>query len=252
MAAEHPDASQDSSFSFTTTHWSVVLTARQGESAASEAAALALEKLCRIYWYPIYGFIRWRRGCNHHEAEDLTQAFFAHLLERETLKKATPEKGKFRTFLLGVLTKFLANEADYRRTLKRGGQYQIISLDEAKAHELYEQESPDALAPEKLFDRRWAYALVDRVLERLKNEYTEQGKDSLFARLEPALTREDTKSLYAECAAELCMTEGAVKVALHRLRRRFGELLRSEVAQTVTSAEETDDELRHLLAVISN
>ena len=232
---------------FLTTHWSVVLGAGQRDLAGATAA---LERLCRTYWYPIYAFVR-RRGSDPHEAEDLTQAFFALLLEKDTLKKVDRQKGKFRTFLLAALTNFLNNEWDKRQTLKRGGQRQIISLDEAAAEGLYLRELTDSLTPEKLFERRWASTVVEQVLARLKQEYVEGGKAGLFAKLEPALTGETPPGAFGQWAGELSMSEGAVKVALHRLRRRFGEVLRSEIAHTVSSPEEIDDEIRHLFAAIA-
>ncbi len=254
------DDSQDNSFAteigrlpgeksgvFATTHWSVVLGAGQGDLAA---AAVALERLCRTYWYPIYAFVR-RRGSDPHEAEDFTQAFFAFLLEKESLKKVDRRKGKFRTFLLAALTNFLANESDKAQTLKRGGQRQIISLDETVAEELYRHETIESVTPETLFERRWARALVEQVLARLKSEYGAADKALLFAKLEPALTGEVGAGAFAQWAAELGMSEGAVKVALHRLRRRFGEVLRSEIAHTVSSPEEIDDEIRQLFAAIA-
>lgn len=246
-------ATDDSRFSaekagaFSTTHWSVVLGAARNDPASATAA---LERLCRIYWPPIYAFIR-RRGSGPHDAEDLTQAFFAFVLENEFLKKVDRSKGKFRTFLLASLTNFLNNEWDKRQTLKRGGQHQIISLDEAAAEGLYLREPEESLTPEKLFERRWARALIEQVLARLKQEYAAGGKVDLFARLEPALTGDVAAGAYAQWAAALNMTEGAVKVALHRLRRRFGEVLRSEIAHTVSSPEEIDEEIRHLFAAIS-
>ena len=232
---------------FSTTNWSVVLEAGRTDVAR---AAVALERLCRKYWHPIYVFVR-RRGSNHHEAEDLTQAFFAHLLEKETLKAVDRQKGKFRSFLLASLTNFLLNEWDRRQILKRGGQHQIISLDEMAAEKLYGQEPIEHFGPEKLFERRWALTIIEQVLTRLKNEYVAAGKAALFIKLEAGLTGEVTPGLYANWAAALNMNEGAVKVALHRLRRRFGELLRSEVAYTVADPAEVAGEIRHLLAAIS-
>jgi RNA polymerase sigma-70 factor (ECF subfamily) len=213
-------------------------------------AALALERLCTRYWYPVYVFIR-RRGSEHHAAEDLTQAFFTHLLEKETLKKVDRQKGKFRSFLLTAATNFLTNEWDKRQTLKRGGQNQIISLDDT-AEELYSHEPVELLTPEKLFERRWAFTLMNQVLARLKEEYIATDKAELFAQLEPGLTDGVNPGLYADWAAALDMSEGAVRVAVHRLRRRFGELLRSEIAHTVATPAEVDEEIRHLFAAIAN
>jgi RNA polymerase sigma factor (sigma-70 family) len=232
---------------FSTTNWSVVLEAGRTDVAR---AAVALEHLCRKYWHPIYVFVR-RRGSNHHKAEDLTQSFFAHLLEKETLKEVDRQKGKFRSFLLASLTNFLVNEWDRRQTLKRGGNRQIISMDEMSAEQLYSEEPVELFSPEHLFDRRWAITIIEQVLTRLKNEYAASGKAEMFIKLEAGLTGEVTPGSYANWAAALDMNEGAVKVALHRLRRRFGELLRSEVAYTVADPAEVAEEIRHLLAAIS-
>lgn len=245
---------EDSSFgggqvsAFSTTHWSVVIGAGQNDLAV---AAVALERLCRTYWYPVYAFIR-RRGSSQHDAEDSTQGFFAHLLEKETLKKVDRQKGKFRSFMLAALTNFLNNERDKQQTLKRGGKIQIISLDETRAEELYSREPVESLTPEKLFERRWAFTLVERVFARLKQEYAAAEKAKLFATLERGLTCEVTQNVCAEWADALGMSEGAVKVALHRLRRRYGELLRGEVAQTVGTPEELDEEIRQLCAAITS
>ena len=233
--------------SFATTQWSVVLAAGRGNVARSAAA---LEKLCQRYWYPIYAFIR-RRGSDGHEAEDLTQAFFAHLLDQETLKKVDPAKGKFRSFLLASLTNFLANEWDKRQAWKRGGRIKIISLDEAMAEEFYRQEPVEEASPEKLFDRRWAALLVERVLARLKEDYAKEKKAELFAKLEPGLTGELSPGWLSGLGAGLGMSQASVRVALHRMRRRFGELLRREVAQTVASAADVDEEIRQLFMATS-
>jgi RNA polymerase sigma-70 factor (ECF subfamily) len=225
----------------------MVLTAGHNDLAG---AAAAMEQLCRQYWYPIYAFVR-ERGSEHPEAEDLTHGFFAHLLEMETLMRVDRQKGKFRTFLLAALSKYLSNERDKRQTLKRGGRRQIISLDEAMAEELYSQETVDPSSPEKLFDRRWALTLVDRVLAALREEYRAAGKMALLAQLEPSLTQEILPGRHGEWAASLGLSEGAVRVAVHRLRRRFGELLREEISQTVAGDPEVDEEIRHLFAAIA-
>lgn len=213
-------------------------------------AADALEKLCRRYWYPIYAFLR-RRGLNRHDAEDLTQSFFAHLLEMDSLAKVDREKGKFRTFLLSALTNYLNNEWEKGQTAKRGGRRQIISLDEAAAEQLYSLELVEPSSPEKLFDRRWASAVVESVLARLREDYRAAGRTDLLAQLEPSLAEEPAAGRYADWAAALGLSEGAVRVALHRLRRRFGELLREEIAQTVASPAEVEEEIRHLFATIA-
>jgi RNA polymerase sigma factor (sigma-70 family) len=232
---------------FTTTLWSVILDAGDHDC---EKAAAALHQLCAIYWYPIYAFIR-RRGSNFHEAEDLTQAFFEHLLEGDRLKKVKQDKGKFRSFLLTALNNFLNNEWDKRRTWKRGGQRLITSLDETTAEGLYRNEPAGNLTAEKLFDRHWAFTLVQKVLVLLREEYESANNASLLLRLEPLLTQEVSPGLYAQLAAGFGMNEGAVKVALHRLRRRFGELLRREVGKTVADGKALDEEVRYLLSAIS-
>ena len=231
---------------FATTLWSLVLDAGIGDLARS---APALQRLCTIYWYPVYAFIR-RRGSDVHEAEDLAQSFFAHVLEGEMLQRANQDKGRFRSFLLGALTNFLNNESDKRRTLKRGGRSQILSLDEAKAEGLLSEEPAVELTPERLFDRRWAFALVEHVLATLRGEYLSPGNIRLLARLEPFLTQEIPPGSYTQLSWELGMNPSALKVALHRLRRRFGELLRREVSHTVVDAASLDEELRYLLSVI--
>jgi RNA polymerase sigma factor (sigma-70 family) len=232
---------------FATTLWSVVVDAGTHDS---EKAAAALHQLCSMYWYPIYAFVR-RRGSNVQEAEDQTQSFFVHLLEGQRLKTVSQDKGKFRSFLLAALTNFLNNEWDKRRTLKRGGQRQIISLDEAAAEGLYRNEPAGNLTPEKLFDRRWASLLVEKVLAALREEYQSANNAALLNRLEPLLTQEISPGLYARLATEFNMNEGAVKVALHRLRRRFGELLRREISLTVADAASLGEEVRYLFSAIS-
>jgi RNA polymerase sigma factor (sigma-70 family) len=239
---------EDKRSAFSTTQWNLILAAGKGDLAASMQA---LEELCKKYWPPIYAFIR-RRGFGQTEAEDLTQAFFAHLLDQEILKKVDPQKGKFRTFLLAVLENFLANEWHRSQTQKRGGQAQTISLDEAAAEKNYRQEPVESLTPEKLFDRRWASTLLQQVLTQLKEEYKTEKKEALFAKLEPGLTGQPSPNWQTELAAELGMTSGAVRVALHRLRRRFGELLRAEIAHTVSSEAEVDEEIRQLFSAISD
>jgi RNA polymerase sigma factor (sigma-70 family) len=242
------NAAPDKNPDFTTTNWSVVLVAGKTDYGR---AADAMEKLCVRYWYPLYAFVR-RRGSDEHEAKDLTQAFFAHLLENESLKKVDRQKGKFRSFLLAAATNFLANEWDKRQSLKRGGQYRVISLDDADAEERYRHEPAAPLTPENLYDRRWAFTLLNAVLARLKEEYIATNKAELFAKLEPRLVDAVNPGSYAEWAAGLNMSESAVRVAVHRLRRRFGELLRGEIADTVATPAEVDEELRHLFAAIAN
>jgi RNA polymerase sigma-70 factor (ECF subfamily) len=231
---------------FPVTHWSLLA---QGSSETERDAAL--EELCRKYWNPVYIFVR-RRGLDHHQAEDLTQGFFAFIIEKQILRKADRLKGKFRTFLLAALTSFLANDWNRQHALKRGGHRQIHSIDETTAEGLIGQLPSAALDPEKLFDRRWAMSLLENALERLKAHHARAGKADLFAKLEPGLTGAPSPGWYLEAASALGMTENAVRVALHRLRRQFGETLREEVAQTVESADAVDEEIRHLFAAISS
>jgi len=232
--------------SFSTTHWSVVLQAVQNDASG----AAALEHLCQNYWYPIYAFIR-RRGSSPHQAEDLTQSFFAHLLEKESLAKVDRQKGKFRSFLLGTLKNFLANEWDKSLAAKRGGKRQFISLDAEAGEAVFLQESDLAAPEERLFDRRWALIVVEAVLARLGREYAAAKKEKLFSTLEKGLTEDMPASVYGEWATELGMTQEAVRVALHRLRRRFGKELREEIAQTVSDPSEVDEEIKNLFAAIT-
>jgi RNA polymerase sigma-70 factor (ECF subfamily) len=231
---------------FATTHWSVVLAAR--ESDASQAAA-ALEKLCRTYWYPLYAYVR-RKGYGAEDAQDLTQEFFARLLARNFLNVADRNKGKFRSFLLGSLEHFLAREWTRAHAQKRGGGKAVFSLDELNAENRYLLEPADELTADKIFDRRWATTLLDQAMSRLREECAAGGKGDLFEKAQNYLAGEKGEASYAEIAAALNMSEGAVKVAVHRLRQRYGELVRAEIAQTVAISEEADEELRYLFAVL--
>jgi len=213
-------------------------------------AAAAMEQLFSIYWYPIYAAIRRKRGLSHHDAEDMTQGFFAHLLEYDTLTRATQEDKRFRNYLLAVLDKFMANKHAAANALKRGGGQTTFSLDAALANELYACEPAVPPVDDKVYDREWAKALVRQVLARLKNEYEQEGDGRIFSQLGLHLTDPVAAVPYARCAADLGMQEGAVRVAMHRLRRRFGELLRGEIAQTVSDKDDIDDELRHLIAAL--
>jgi RNA polymerase sigma-70 factor (ECF subfamily) len=233
---------------FKATHWSVVVRAGDDDF---EVRAAALGKLYCAYWYPIYSFIRWRRRCGHHEAEDLTQAFFVHLVEAETVKRADREKGRFRTFLLGALEKFLINDWKLQRRIKRGGQCQTISIDEAVAEGRYGCEPADSDTPDKAFDRPWAATLLGQVLDRLRKEYVETGTTEIFEELKSTLSGKGATGSYAETAAKLGKSETAVRVAVHRLRAKFRRVLREEVAQTVCTAGEVDDEIRHLMSATS-
>ena len=232
---------------FRTTHWSVVLAAGQ---AASPAAATALEQLCRTYWYPLYAFIR-RKGHGPHDAQDLTQAFFARLLEKNYVAQADRKKGRFRTFLLAALDHFLADEWDKARRLKRGGGREIISFDTVSAEERYRLEPIDQLDAAKLYERRWVTTLFDQVLARLEQEYRDSDKKELFDGLKSSLLAEDNGPSYAQLGAQLGLTESTVKQIVHRMRRRYRELFREEIAQTVAGPRQVDDELKHLFAVLS-
>ena len=215
-----------------------------------QRARAALEKLCGRYWYPLYAFIR-RRGYDRHDAKDLTQSFFAHLLNNDAFLRVDPDKGLFRTFLLAALTNFLNDERDRQQAAKRGGGRQIISWDELEAEEMFKHEPVETLSPEKLFDRRWALTVIQAALMRLRHEYEAGGKLALFQALEPCVTGEIRPGFYEQAAARLAMDPGAIRVALHRLRRRLGELLRSEIAHTVARPEDIEEELRHLFAALA-
>src|SRR6266705_2775390 len=232
---------------FGTTHWSVVLLAGQAQSTQADAA---LARLCQTYWYPLYVFVR-RQGRNHEDAQDLVQAFFARVLEKNYFKDAEREKGKFRSFLLMALKRFLANEWDRAIRLKRGGGQTIISLDEERTEGPYVVEPTDDASPEKAFERRWALTLLDQVLKQLEAEFADAGKATLFAELKCFLSGESSVSTYAEIGKRLGMSEANMKVTVHRLRHRFRELLRLEIANTVDSPEAIDDEIRHLFAALS-
>ena len=232
---------------FATTHWSVVLAAGQGDTPQSAAA---LERLCSTYWYPLYAYVR-RQGYDVADAQDLTQGFFAHILSRSFLKRATPAKGKFRSFVLGSLKYFLADEWAKLRAQKRGGGLAPVFLDAQTAEARYHLEPVDLMDAEKLFERRWATALLDRVLERLEEEFSKAGRQPVFDQLRGFLLGEKGSTTYAEIAAASQMTEGAVKVAVHRLRERYRELFREEVAHTVEEPSEINDEVRHLFAVLT-
>jgi len=242
----HSEETGGFSDAFTTTQWSEVLDARQTDP---ERARAALENLCSRYWYPLYAFVR-RRGHGPQDAEDLTQSFFAHLLGHDALRSVDPAKGLFRTFLLSSLGNFLNDQHDRSQALKRGGGKQIVSWDALTAEELYQHEPAEGLTPEKLFERRWALTLIEQVLSRLRQEYEASGKIELFRQLEGCLTGGVGLGFYEETARLLGMNEGAVRVALHRLRRRLGELLRSEIAHTVTRPEQVDEEIRYLFAAM--
>ena len=232
---------------FLTTHWSVVVTAGDSDTPS---ARQALAKLCQNYWYPLYAYVR-RRGFLPPDAEDLTQEFFAQFLEHGWVAQADREKGRFRTFLLSVLNHFLANEWDKAHAQKRGGGAALLPLEFGLAETRYIHEPADDSTPEQHFERRWAMTLLETVVQRLQSEYNAGGKGSLFAALHPCLIGDRTAQPYDRLAEELGLTESAVKSAVHRLRRRYRELLREEIAQTVAGPGEVDAELRHLIGVLA-
>jgi RNA polymerase sigma factor (sigma-70 family) len=234
---------------FTPTHWSVVLAA--AGQADTVQAHDALEKLCRNYWLPIYVFVR-RQGHSAHDAQDLTQEFFARLLEKNYLAAVQREKGRFRSFLLASVKHFLANEWDKANAQKRGGGQVPISINAAQAENSFELEPVDTLTADRIFERRWALALLDLVLRRLREEYTRDGKEKQFNELKSTLTEGSRSVSYAQIATRLSTSEGAVKVAVHRLRQRYRELLRAEIADTIANPAEVDDEIRNLFAALAS
>jgi RNA polymerase sigma-70 factor (ECF subfamily) len=233
---------------FPTTHWSLV--ARAG-GASSPVAREALEILCRAYWFPIYAFIR-RHGADAETARDLTQAYFARLLEKDLLLAADRRKGRFRSFLKTDCSYFLADQRDRERARKRGGDRAMIPIEALDAEDRYRCEMADELTPERQFDRTWAITLLDRVLDQLAAEYADSGRGALFEHLQPALSPGSSPRSYAELAAPLGMTEGAVQVAVHRLRRRYRAILREEIAATLDDPTDADveDEIRALFAAL--
>jgi RNA polymerase sigma factor (sigma-70 family) len=247
LANERRDSAFGGPGRFATTHWSVVCTAGQSNSIHAHEA---LEKLCLTYWYPVYAFIR-RQGKTSHDAQDLTQEFFARLLEKNTFAVADRTRGKFRSFLLTALKNFLSKERERSMALKRGGGETIIPLDTVFAEQRYTHEPAHHVAADTLFERRWALTLLENVLAGLNQEYAAAGKGDLFQALKPALMGEKRGTPYAEIASRFELSEGAIKTAVHRMRARYRELLHSEIAHTVGTPADVEDELRHLFAVVS-
>jgi RNA polymerase sigma-70 factor (ECF subfamily) len=242
-----PAADTQNGAAFTTTHWSVVLAA-QGPSPAAEEA---LEKLCRTYWRPIYGFVR-RQGVGPEEAKDLTQGFFALLLERRDFDAVRKEKGRLRSYLLTSLKHFVRNEHNRATAIKRGEGQRLIPLEDLRERERAGFEASETLAPDQIYERRWALSLLDQVLGQLGNEYRAAGPAAagLFDRLQKSLTDEPDRPTPADTAREFGMTESAVRQACYRLRQRYRQLLREEIAHTVMAAGDIEDELRYLVAVL--
>ncbi len=231
------------SYRFVTTSWTQVLAAREAPSSESRQA---LEGLCKAYWYPLYAFVR-RQGYGPEESRDLTQGYFAQLLEKDYLEDFDPSLGRFRVFLQASVKNFLSKERDKTHAWKRGGHSQVVSLDNEEVEGRYRYEPVDQLTPEEIFERRWALTLLERVMERLRKELSEASRAEEFEKLKGFLTGDGPKVPYRQVALELRTSEEAVKTSVHRLRQRFGTLLRQEIAETVSKPEEIDDEIRHLL-----
>lgn len=220
-------------------------------AGSGEAEAhTALESLCRAYWYPLFAFLR-RRGLSADDAQDTTQAFFLHIIEGEMLTRASEEKGRFRSYLLGSLQNFLTNQYRREHTQKRGGGHAIVSFDAMEAEERFAHEPVDAMTPETQFERSWAFALLERVIVRLGQDYEQAGRKALFDKLQPFLAGKAQMGGYDDLGRELAMSPGAVAVAIHRMRRRYGELLREEIAHTVSTPEEVEQEIAYLLEVVA-
>jgi RNA polymerase sigma-70 factor (ECF subfamily) len=224
-----------------------VLTAGRSDTVRAHDA---LANLCQTDWYPLYAYVR-RRGHSPEDAQDLTQAFFARLLERNWVGQADQQKGRFRSFLLSAMNHFLADEWDKARAQKRGGGILPVPLQFDTAETRYGHEPADNITPEQNYERRWALTLLDTVLRRLRSEYEQEGKAELFTALNPCLVGDRTAQPYAELAVKLGISEGTVKSAVHRLRQRYRQLLRDEIAQTVADPGEVDEELHHLFAVLA-
>jgi len=231
---------------FVTTHWSVVLTAGRIDTTRARAA---LEQLCRNYWHPLYAYVR-GAGYSREEAEDLTQEFFARLLAHKSVARADPARGRFRSFLLASLKHFLANEWEKARALKRGGGVQVLPLEFDTAETRYAPPVAAGDSPDRAYDRQWALSLLDVVLGRLRREYRHAGREEMFAGLKDTLSGGRSEIPYRELGARLGLSEGAVKLAAHRLRQRYRELLREEIANTVAVPEEVDEELKHLFVAL--
>ncbi len=231
---------------FTTTHWSVVLAAADSNPAAAQAA---LERLCQTYWYPLYVFVR-RQGNSPEDAQDLTQAFFARVLEKNYFGQVDQAKGRFRAFLLAALKHFLSDQRDYRDAAKRGGGKTMLSFDTQTAEDRYQFEPADMMAPDKLYERRWAFTLLENARTQLRREYAAAGKAEMYDALNVWERGSSDGATYLEVAHGLGKTESAVKSESFRLRQRYFELVRSEIAQTVATATEIDEEVRYLLNVI--
>ena len=247
LEQEESLASTDTDW-FTTTHWSVVLGAAQGERPA---ARQALEQLCTTYWYPLYAYVR-RRGYSPEDAQDLTQAFFERVLEKNYLEQADQSKGRFRAFLLATLKHFLSDQSDRQRAAKRGGGKPLLSLEAQAGEERYQFEPVDAISPDKLYERRWAFTVLGQAHGRLRAEFAAAGRLQLYEHLDAFESGEETGLTFSEIGRQLGLSEACVKAAALRLRRRYGELVREEIAHTVACVAEIDEEIRYLVTVISS
>lgn len=234
---------------FATTQWSLIVAAAKNDSKHSTKEAL--EELCGNYWYPLYAYVR-RRGFSPDESSDLTQAFFTQLLEKNSIEHADRKRGRFRTFLLTSLKNFISNQWRSEKTQKRGGHLKKISLEITRGEEKYSLEPMDSTTPETLFARRWAMTLLATTFEKLEEEYNSSGKLTLFKKIKPYLVGANDKVPYREVSESLDMTENAIKVAVHRLRKRCGLILREEISQTVTSESEVDEELREMFVTLGS
>jgi RNA polymerase sigma factor (sigma-70 family) len=248
LSAENPTPKTSAARDiFATTHWTAVLTAGRGSSPQAD---VALEELCRTYWFPLYAYVR-RQGHTREDAEDLTQGFFARLLEKNYLEGVSSDKGKFRSFLLMAVKRFLANEWDRANRQKRGGGAMVLSLDWQDADQRYQINPVDTLSPDKLFDRAWAVTVLEQVITRLRDESAAEGKARQYEQLRAFLMVGKSDIPYTQVAATLGLTEGAVRVAVHRLRQRYRELLRREIAQTLSDPTQVDEELQALFTALA-
>ena len=232
---------------FATTHWSLVVTAGDSRNADSQKA---LGILCQTYWYPVYAYLR-RRGCNPDLAEDLTQGFFADFLAKRSIKAATPDRGRFRSFLLASVKHYLSHERERSQATKRGGSKVHLSLDLQTGEGRYLKDPFHEITPERLFEKQWALAFLDRTLASLREEMKSAEREDRFDALKGFLTESEVKRSYQEVAAESDMSESTVKGAVHRMRRRFGKLLKAEIANTVSDQEQIEGEIRHLLSALA-
>lgn len=244
--SSHPDSISPSARHFATTRWSAVLAAGK---PGSERSVEALDQLCRTYWFPLYAWVR-RQGCSPHDAEDLIQGFFARLIGKGDLADVDPDRGRFRSFLLASLKHYMANERDKLRAWKRGGRHSLVPLETDVAEARYGAEPVDTLSADRIYDRRWALTVLDQVMVRLRAEFRDRDKEHLFDELKTCLTADRHELPYANLARQVGLSEGAIKVAIHRLRRRYRELLRDEIAQTVGDPATVEEELRDLMHVL--